>query len=147
MNDKALAAFYDFRPRPADAWMFKNRRYWLMIEAQIKAFPAMVLPSPDKPAAICGLGHNGFGYGQVWLVTGQDFERHVRVIARQLRSLCEVHYDLFELHRLDMLVDSSRVDAARFAELLGFRLESAGMKGMGIRGNDVDIYLFERGKE
>ncbi len=143
MNDQAFAALEKFVPRPVDAWMFEDARCREQIEMQIAAYPSYVLPSVERPAAICGIITN-CGIGSVWLVTGVGFERQAPIIVKQLRQLCDAAYQVFKLHRLHMLVDSDDKAAKFFAEKLGFICEAERLKKLGARGQDLDIYLLER---
>lgn len=142
MNEHALQAFYNFNPRPVDAWIFEDAQLWKLIEAQILNFPSYVLPSVDKPSALAGIVPMA-GVGEVWMITAVGFERQAPVIIQQLRHLCAQYWDVLNLHRLHMRVDSGRQDAKFFAEKVGFKYETT-CKNMGSRGQDIDYYVYER---
>lgn len=143
MNRKALEAFYSFKPRPVDAWMFETELYRRQIEQQIMLFPSYVLPSPEEPLALCGIAYVN-GVGTVWLVTGEGFERKAGMVARQMRELCIAAYKVFRFNRIHMMVDSNNPAAQGFAEKLGFVCEAKNLKAMGARGENMDIFLLER---
>lgn len=132
-----------FKPRACDAWMFAHPELRALLELQAACGPAYALPSLDNPQAIAGLGAV-CGVGSVWMVTGERFRRFSPVIAGQLEQLCHAAIAVFNLHRLQMLVDSDRPDAKFFAEKIGFVCEAANLKKLGARGQDIDLYRFER---
>lgn len=143
MNEAAYKAFLNFKPRPVDAWMFENPAVKAHLELQIIACPSYVLPSAEEPAAICGIV-NVLGIGSVWLVTGEGFERKAPIVIKQLHVLCQQAYEVLNLHRLQMWVNSDDEKAKRFAQRLGFVCEAERLKAMGARGQDMDVYLMER---
>lgn len=144
MSDKnVMEIFYEFKPRSEDAWIFENEAFRRNVELQIANFPAFALPSIERPSALCGIVPD-FGTGEVWLITGDGFRRDAAVIARQLRELCIAAYKVFNLRRIHMKVDSDRPDAKLFAEKLGFICEAKNLKNMGVRGNNIDLYLLEK---
>lgn len=144
MSATILDAFSKFKPRAVDAWMFDDPNLHAQLEWQVANFPSYALPSLDDVQAICGVTHV-LGVGSVWLVTGELFKRRSPIIAGQLEQLCLAAIEVFGLHRLQMLVDSDRPDAKFFAEKIGFACEAENLKRLGARGQNIDLYLFERG--
>jgi hypothetical protein len=142
MNDRSLEIFRNFKPRPCDAWFFEIDSVRLQLEQQILFFPVMALPSLDKPVALCGVVH-AHGVGEMWMVTGEGFERKAPVIRDQQRGLCAAAVVALKLHRLHMMIESSRDDAKKWAEELGFRFEHGPVKSLSARNSDLDIYLWE----
>lgn len=136
-----LDALRTFKPRPVDAWMFEHPVISQQLVSQILYFPCMALPSNDKPTVLCGLVHNFCGAGEIWMVTGEGFERTAKTVLQQQRRLARDFYKALGLHRLHILVDSDRKDARRWAEALGFQFE-ARLKKYGPRGEDRDMFLF-----
>jgi hypothetical protein len=138
-----LTAFQAMTPRPVDAWMYDTPAVREQLEAQIVRFPSFALPSADRATCITGIVH-AHGVAEVWMVTGNGFFRNARGILEQQRQLLRDMYDALHLHRLHILVDHGRKDAARWADLLGFRFEAGPMRKMGAKGNDLDFYIYER---
>lgn len=104
-------------------------------------FPAYALPCINQPTTICGLIHD-HGVGEIWMVTGKGFERSAPIVLQQQRQLLKTFYQVLNLHRLHMLVDSSDGPAKLWAARLGFVFEAGPLRGMGARGNDQDFYLY-----
>lgn len=134
-----------FVPRPIDAWYFDVPAARRQLEYQVENYPAFVLPDAEKPVALCGIVYS-CNVGSVWMITGVGFERKAPLIVKQLRVLCETAWDALALHRLQMFVDSADDKAKLFARKLGFLCEAENLKKMGARGQDLDIYRFERDK-
>lgn len=141
MNEGVLDILDRFQARECDRWMLEDPFFRARIVAQIMSGPVAVLPSMEKPAAIVGITAV-YGVASCWMVTGIGFERAAPVIVRQVRGLCDSVVAAFDLRRLHMMVDSDNPRAQRFAARLGFVCEAAGLKKLGARGQDVDIYLY-----
>jgi len=141
MNTDVIAALKVFKPRAVDAWVFEDARKMRQIIFQILNFPAIAWPSCDAPVFICGIVKQ-MGVGEVWLLTGEGFEDVWRKAARVQKNLCETAFKVFNLHRLHMLVDSTREDAKRYARIAGFEYSNTN-PGLGPRGEDMDFYIFK----
>lgn len=133
--------------RPQDQWLLDDPRVFEKIMLQAWIFPCFVLPSPERPLAVVGLCHE-FGVGTVWMVTGEGFGTEAKTILRQSRELIDMGVSSFGLHRTFMEVDAERRDAKRWAKLVGFEYETT-LKRAGVRGNDLEIWLWPnwKGKE
>lgn len=141
MNMDTLAALKNFRPRAVDAWALEDPRKRAQLVFQILNFPSVAWPSAENPIFICGVMKQ-LGVGEVWLITGEGFENIWREAARVQKHLCEIAIKIFNLHRVHMLVDSSREDAKRYARIAGFEYSNTN-PGLGSRGEDLDFFIFK----
>lgn len=145
MTAAVLKAFDTFKLRACDAWMLEYPELMEELRCQALAFPSYALPTVD-PVVLCGVVHR-FGEGEVWMVTGEGFEKKVREVLPQQRALIETMYGILGLHRLQMTIDSSRRDAATWAKHLGFEFEHGPMKRKGARAIDMDLYVYNKGEK
>lgn len=135
-------ALNNFIPREQDKWMFENTAYLQKLRIQLDSYyPSFVMPDHENPAMICGCMHE-LGVGEVWMITGQDFDKHVKTIVSQLRQLSGTLYRCLNLRLLYIRVESAREDAKRFAEAMGFEYSHTAPR-MGFRGEDLDYYYYQ----
>lgn len=142
MTDVVLRAIDRIQPRTEeDRALLENDALRERLVFHVKNFPAVALPCAENPSAICGVAHVA-GVGETWMLTGIGFERDIRVIMRQHRTLLKMAVNVLDLRRLHMLVDPARHGAIRYAEKLGFRAEAT-LQRMGIKGQDIQMFLFD----
>lgn len=145
MNEAALQAFENFRPRPIDAWAFENDARRNFIRSQIANFPAAVFPNLESPTVICGIVHAN-GIGENWMLTGEGFVRSSPIVLQQQQALIGLMYRTLKLRRLCMGIQSTRDDAKLWAERLGYQYETTLREGCH-RGGDLDIFLWTDNNE
>jgi len=140
-----LQALQNFRPRAADSWMLDNVHYRQRLERQVLMFPAFALPNSRAASCLTGLVHE-FGVGELWMVTGEGFARDARKILPVARRLLAHLYSSLNLHRMHMLVVSDNAAGKTWAKHTGFTREAGPLKGMGPRGEDMDVFVYNRGE-
>lgn len=145
MNDAVLRAFYTMTPRERDRLSYDDPVTRAYIEKQIMLFPAFALPDPDH--AVCIVGAVPLrGVAEIWMVTGEGFERQAKTVLRQGRALCGSIYQALNLYRMAMYCDADYPAAGRWARALGFEFETV-LKRAGRNGCDAEVYLWPEKKE
>jgi hypothetical protein len=146
MSQAVLKAFLELVPREQDAASVYTAEQIRQVMRQIELFPAVALPSPAAATVICGLVHFQ-GKGELWMITGQGFEKTARAVLAQQKQLAKTFYRALGLRRLHLLVDAHRADAMRWAELIGFRREfPTPLKNYGAYGQDQFMFIFSQGE-
>lgn len=143
MND-VVRAFETMVLHPRDAARIKAPEVAAHIIRQCEGFPAIALPSADKPVAICGIVYQ-FGVGEAWMVLGEGFETSWRSVLRMHRRVIPDMYKALKLHRLHMRVEAGFSAARRYAEALGFEYEATARR-MGASGEDIAFYVWPERK-
>lgn len=145
MSQAVLHAFRNLTPRDADLRYFEDPRARQLIEAQILLFPSWALPDPQTASCVVGIVPNG-RVGEVWMITGEGFEGHAKIILGIGRQLCRTMYEVLKLHRMDMRCRTDYPQAGRWAQALGLEYETT-LKRAGAQGENIDVYLWpdERG--
>ncbi|MBL8713232.1 MAG: hypothetical protein JNM12_10050 [Alphaproteobacteria bacterium] len=141
MSWRLLRALETIKPRPADAWMLEHPVLRQRTFEQALGFPAYALPDSETPSCIFGIVNN-FGVGEGWMLTGEGFEKTVKQTLPLMRRLTAHLYVTMQLHRLHLMVDSSRKDSATWAKHLGFKFECGPLARMGVRGEDLDMWIY-----
>lgn len=121
----ALLAFLKMKPRAGDAEntaIMTDPELRAKVIVQIEQFPAVALPSLEAPVVICG-AVLGDDMAELWMVTGEGFERQLKVVLRQMRSLLETAREAFAPRALKLCVNPDRPGAERFVRRLGFTYE------------------------
>lgn len=146
LNARALIALENFRPRPETAYLVENAFYRDRLVRQILAFPSYALPSSANPSCIAGLVHE-FGVGELWMLTGENFERDARRILPLARRLLAHLYSSLGLHRMCMRIAVDNLPGQRWAKHTGFQWECGPMKRAGARGEDLDMWFYKSNNE
>lgn len=122
MSNTVLHAFLSMKPRAHDAEsvrIFTDAETRGKVIAQIEQWPCFALPAPHNAVAIGGLAVAG-DTAEAWLITAEGFEKHLRVVLRQVKRLLADAVQVFGLRQLLVLVDPNRAGAVRFVQKLGF---------------------------
>ena len=142
MNEAVLKAFETFKPRARDAWMMDDAQYRERLERQIVLFPCYALPTSKAATCLSGLVHD-MGVGELWMLTGEGFERDTRTILKLSRRLIAYLYGALKLRRLQMYIAVGDREGQIWAKHTGFRFEAGPLKRLGRRGDDLEIWIYE----
>lgn len=146
MSELVLKALENFRPREPHRWVFEHPAYLAQLRQQIMLFPSYALPGSKRPTCIAGLVHE-FGKGELWMMTGEGFERDVKIILPQARQLLAHLYTRLDLHRMSMRIACDNAAGRTWAKHTGFRFECGPMKSDGARGEDMDMFVYHNGEK
>lgn len=70
-----------------------------------------------------GVNHLRVGVGEVWLIGGKAIEKYKFEFFKTVLGLIKFVEEQMNLHRIEMAVDCSWQDGAKWARNLGFRFE------------------------
>lgn len=146
MSKRVLQALQNFKPRAPHLWVFENPAYLAQLRQQIMLFPSYALPDSKNATCIAGVVHD-FGKGELWMMTGEGFERDVKKILPLARWLLADLYDSLRLHRMCMRIACDNAAGRTWAKHTGFRFECGPMKCAGARGEDMDMFVYNRGEK
>lgn len=148
MSQTVLQAFLNMKPRAGVAEsvrIFTDPHTRANVIAQIEQWPCFALPAPHNAVAIGGIAVAG-DTAEAWLITGDGFEKQLRVVLRQVKRLLADAVRVFGLRQLLVLVDPTRPGAVRFVQKLGFERfpRDAADGGRFALGQEkaVDMYFF-----
>lgn len=146
MSARVLQALQNFKPRAPHLWVFENPEYLARLQRQIMLFPSFALPDSRAATCIAGIVHE-LGVGELWMMTGEGFERDARKILPLARGLLAHLYAHFGLHRMCMRISCDNAAGRTWAKHTGFRFECGPMKRAGARGEDMDMFVYHNGGE
>lgn len=97
---------------------------------------------PDQPPTIVGIAgimqyEEGVGYG--WSVLSKHFPKHALSATRMVREYCDEQLRE-KYHRIEIQTQDDFAPANRWAEMLGFKLESIRKQGSPFR-QDMRVYV------
>lgn len=146
MSIEAAEALRNMDFHSSYAWMYARDDLIDIACAQALRGPAYVLPDVDNPLVVAGLGVS-LGVGEAWMFVAKGFEgRYAWQVLQQQKLLCAAAVEVYELHRLHMMVDPDHPNARQWARAAGFEFEMVYKNG-GIFGQDLEFWRFNQGKE
>lgn len=137
MSDVVLQAFLKMKPRAGDADSFEimtNPELRAKLIVQIERFPAVALPSVQNPVMICGAVLND-EMAELWMVAGEGFEKHLKLLLRQIRHLIGTAKEAFGGRAITLCINPDRPGTERFVRALGFVYE---------KRNAVHVYTLQQ---
>jgi|GEM_PF-5974138 len=141
----AAIALLKYRARPVDQWMQERSDILDRLVWQADHFPSIVLyGNGELPAAVVGVVYD-MGVGTVWMITFPAFETEWRTVLKQERELMHSMVPSLPLHRLQMVTDSNRTEAHKWALGVGFIFE-AKLEANGPRAENQNIYIWKEMK-
>ena len=94
---------------------------------------------------IGGVGRIHTGVGTAWLILNKQFLKYPKKLLKFSRYIVKASMDGLELHRIQMDIDTTYEENARFAKKLGFEFEGR-MVEFGPERQDYDRYVLLRKK-
>ena len=97
----------------------------------------------SKTLGIGGVGRIHTGVGVAWIIINYEFLKYPKSLLKVARYIIKEAKDTLDLHRIQMDIDTTFEENARFAKRLGFSFEGPMIK-YGPEGQDYHRYTLIR---